>query len=225
MISIKRCRHQSCRPGPIPARAVALRPAPLRTAPLGTSQNSLWNANFPGTISLAMRAAPPQSAFEARASGNNSPGERATQPSTRLLWWAALLRFVCGGGVCFAVSLGVLWLATERWKWHYLAALALSWSMGLVLGFFLHRRWTFGTRTTQLRTTRLRDAQLSQLAGEARRYLMINLGQAAVSAALMMVLVSGFGVVPWRASVLVAALLSAATFVLHRNWSFGAHEE
>lgn len=122
-----------------------------------------------------------------------------------------MLRFASGGGVCFAANLGVLWVATEKWKWHYLAALALAWAVALVLGFTLHRRWTFRARS-------------AGWAEQARRYLAVNVGQALVSTLLMVALVSGCGLAPWLASVLCAGLLMAATFVLHRNWSFRAGE-
>ena len=120
--------------------------------------------------------------------------------------WAAL-RYASGGGACFAVNLGILWLATAVWKWHYLVALALSWVVVSTMGFFLHRQWTF-------------RSQSGHIADQARRYVAVNLAQTCCSIGLMIVLVSGLGLVPWMANVLVSALLMFATFLLHHNWSF-----
>lgn len=135
------------------------------------------------------------------ASGAN--GDASERPALAV----AALRFVMGGGTCFGVNLAILWVATEKWKWHYLLALLLAWSVVFVLGFFLHRRWTFGS-------------QSSAILGEARRYFMVNLGQALVSTSLLVLLVSGFGLAPWLASVAIGAFLMIFTFLLHRNWSF-----
>lgn len=122
---------------------------------------------------------------------------------------AALLRYASGGGVCFAVNLGLLWLATEVWKWHYLVALVAAWLVVSVLGFFLHRRWTFRSDS-------------SQIASEAKRYMAVNSTQALCATGLMIVLVSGLHLVPWIANILVSAMLMSASFLLHRNWSFRA---
>ena len=120
---------------------------------------------------------------------------------------AILLRYASGGGVCFAVNLGLLWLATEVWKWHYLVAMAASWLVVSTLGFFLHRRWTFRSSSTHI-------------AGEAKRYITVNLAQVGCATGLMVILVSGLHMVPWIANVLAAIILLFASFLLHRNWSF-----
>jgi len=132
-------------------------------------------------------------------------------PARGAIFGAALLRYASGGGVCFAVNLGLLWLATEVWQWHYLAAMALSWFVVSILGFFLHRRWTFRSRSTNI-------------AGEMRRYLSVNVAQTLSALALMIVLVSGLGMVPWLANVIAAAILMIGSFLLHRNWSFGKEQ-
>lgn len=124
---------------------------------------------------------------------------------------AALLRYASGGGVCFAINLGLLWLCTEVWKWHYLAAMAASWLVVSVVGFFLHRKWTFRSSSPHL-------------AGEMRRYISVNAVQAAGATGLMIVLVSGLGLVPWLANVIAAAILMVSSFLLHRNWSFRAEQ-
>ncbi len=159
-----------------------------------------------------------QSKFKSQ-SGQNSPNDAwASAPSVepsaadgdagaRPALSVAALRFVVGGGTCFGVNLAILWVATEKWKWHYLLALLLAWSVVFVLGFSLHRRWTFGSRS-------------KAILGEARRYFMVNLGQAVVSTGLLILLVSGFGLAPWLASVIIGASLMVFTFLLHRNWSF-----
>ncbi len=121
--------------------------------------------------------------------------------------WPALLRFVVGGGTCFMVNLAILWVATEKWKWHYLIAMALGWSVVFVLGFFLHRHWTF-------------ESHSSSVLGAARRYFVVNLGQTLVSTGLLILLVSGFGLAPWFASILLGASFMVFSFLLHRNWSF-----
>ena len=154
-------------------------------------------------LSLAVLAGAPSGAGPLAATSLNAP----LSEGAPLGWRGAGVRFVSGGGACFAVNLAILWVATEWWKWHYLAAFALSWGVSLVLGFALHRRWTFRSRS-------------ADVAGEAWRYLTVNLGQAGVSAGLMAVLVSGLGIAPWLASVAIAAVLTGATFLLHLKWSF-----
>lgn len=127
--------------------------------------------------------------------------------SERPVLKVAALRFLMGGGTCFCVNLAILWVATEKWKWNYLLAMVLAWVVVFALGFFLHRRWTFASRS-------------ASVLGEARRYFMVNLGQALVSTSLLILLVSGFGLAPWLASVIIGASLMGVTFLLHRNWSF-----
>ena len=124
---------------------------------------------------------------------------------------AVLLRYASGGGVCFAVNLGLLWLATEVWKWHYLAGLALSWIVVSGLGFFLHRRWTFRSRSVNI-------------ADEMRRYLSVNVAQTGCAFALMIILVSGLGLAPWLANVTASLFLMIGSFLLHRNWSFATNQ-
>ncbi len=149
-----------------------------------------------GPSALSEAGAPP---IESLASN----GEAVARPALSV----AAVRFVVGGGTCFGVNLAILWVATEKWKWHYLLALLLAWSVVFVLGFSLHRRWTFASRS-------------SAVLGEARRYFMVNLGQAVVSTALLILLVSGFGLAPWLASIIIGASLMVFSFLLHRNWSF-----
>lgn len=118
-------------------------------------------------------------------------------------------RFLVVGATCFALNLGVLYLGTEVWKWHYLAAMLLSILLANTLGFALNRVWTFESRRNPFWR-------------ELGRYYTVNLGAFALNLGLMAVLVSGLGAPPLTASAFLAIAMTGANFLLHKKWSFAS---
>ncbi|RYG64918.1 GtrA family protein [bacterium] len=119
------------------------------------------------------------------------------------------IRFLCVGGTCFAVNLGVLYLVTEFLGAHYLVAMAVSIVVANSLGFILNRNWTFESRSASIWR-------------ELVRYFTVNLGQSALNLALMAFFVSVLGVHYLVASAGIAIVLTGANFLLHKNWSFNS---
>jgi putative flippase GtrA len=106
------------------------------------------------------------------------------------------------------VGTGLLYLATDVCKIHYLLSTLLCSLLTNALGFCLNRRLAF----------RARSAHFWR---ELGRYYIVNLGSLALSLTLMALCVSGLGWPYLGASIGLSLLLAVGNFFLHRNWSFG----
>lgn len=144
----------------------------------------------------------PESATPARACAGQSQSEAEHAGATSFAW------FVLSGGVCFVVGTGLLYLATDVCKIHYLLSTLLCSLLTNALGFCLNRRLAF----------RARSAHFWR---ELGRYYIVNLGSLALSLTLMALCVSGLGWPYLGASIGLSLLLAVGNFFLHRNWSFG----
>ncbi len=54
-----------------------------------------------------------------------------------------LIRFLASGGTAAFVDLGLLYLFTEWWGFHYLASAILAFIFAFIVSFFLQKFWTF----------------------------------------------------------------------------------
>lgn len=117
------------------------------------------------------------------------------------------LRYAFVGGVCMLLNLLVLWLLTAVAGLHYLVSTMISFFTLTPLGFMLQKVVTF-------RTPRERAPI------EWPRYFATMAASFAANLGLMYLFVSLLGVWYLAASVLVAAALLAANFVINNWWSF-----
>lgn len=120
-----------------------------------------------------------------------------------------LVRFLIVGGACYFVGLALLFIGTEKLGLHYLASTAMTLLIVNFLGWVLNRKWTF-TPSNSLPLA------------EFGRYFVVNLTGFFLSLILMGILVSFLGVHYLLASAVVAVMMAAINFVLHRDWSFKA---
>lgn len=135
-----------------------------------------------------------------------------TTRSDPLQSWAAFMRFGLVGGLCFGAGMLGVWLLTEGLGWHYLVSTVLAMLGANVLGWLLNRSWTY-----ELRQRR----SLSEFV----RYASVNLFAAALSLALLALLVSGAGLHYLAACALVALAMAALNFQLHGRWSLKARRD
>lgn len=127
--------------------------------------------------------------------------------STARALWSLVARFFSGGALCFALNLLVIRLGTEVLHFHYLLVFSVSWLLVLMLGFTIHRHWTFRSTT-------------APVGPQFARYVAANASQIALSYALMWALVSRLDLMPWKASCVVALIFAVFNFFIHKNWSF-----
>lgn len=118
----------------------------------------------------------------------------------------AFVRFLVIGTACYAINLGMLWVAVERAGMHYMVASILCMVPMLIIGHYLNRVHAFrsnGGYSTEL--LRFAFARLSQIG--------IGLGAIAL-------LVEFAGIQYLVANVLVTAAVTIASFLVHRRYVF-----
>lgn len=117
------------------------------------------------------------------------------------------VRFVVVGGLCFSTNLGVLYVGTDIFRWHYLASMLASILIANSLGWFLNRRCTFsGSRFSWW--------------VEYLRYMSVSLSSMVISLLLMILCVSVLGWHYLLSSAAIALAMLVINFVAHRDWSF-----
>ena len=126
-------------------------------------------------------------------------------PRAALLAAAQLTRFCGVGLVCLVVSTSVLAALHDLASLHYLLAFAIAFCVGTILGYSLNGRFTFAARLTHVGVL---------------RYLLLNGTLLAVNSGLMKVLVDGAHMWYIAASLLLAALSTPLSFLLHRSFSY-----
>jgi dolichol-phosphate mannosyltransferase len=122
--------------------------------------------------------------------------------------WVQLVRFCVVGGSGYAVNLGVFALAVGPGDLHHLLAATLAFLVAVTNNFWWNRSWTFGARE-------------GHAGFQGARFLAVSVAAFVVGAALLELLVSGFGapeVASQAASVVAATPLN---FVGNKMWSFG----
>lgn len=120
------------------------------------------------------------------------------------------VRYGLVGACVFATDLAVYWVVLQAAPPAYLAANAAGKIAGAVLGFALHRRFTFSWRQ--------KDRGSRQLLS----YLCLFMANLALSSSLLSLLVAGFDMQKLVAKVLVDAVVIAISFVASRHWVYRA---
>ncbi len=120
------------------------------------------------------------------------------------------VRYGLVGGCVFAADLAVYWTTLQIAPPAYLVANAAGKIAGALLGFALHKRFTF--------IWQQKDCGSRQLIS----YLCLFLANLALSSALLSLLVAGFGVHNLLAKILVDAVVIATSFVVSRHWVYRA---
>ena len=105
------------------------------------------------------------------------------------------------------MGIGLLYLFTDGLGLHYLLSMVLALVVVNVIGWWLHRLWTF--RSTSIGALR-----------ELGRYLSVNLSSAPLTLLLMAILTSLLHVQYLVAGVVVGAAMMFINFCIHRTWSF-----
>ena len=118
-----------------------------------------------------------------------------------------LVRFIFVGTFCFGVGIASLYMLTEYGRLHYLLSMTISLLIVNLIGWALNRVWTFESTARETKK-------------EFARYLGVNIVGFGITLILMALFVSVLGINYLVASVIVAALMMLANFVVHRNWSF-----
>ncbi|MDQ3719750.1 MAG: GtrA family protein [Actinomycetota bacterium] len=121
--------------------------------------------------------------------------------------WVQLVKFCAVGASGYVVNLAVFTLAVEVGGLHHLIAATLAFAVAVTNNFLWNRHWTFAARE-------------GRAGFQAARFFAVSVGAFLVAAALLEVLVSGFGLseVPAQAISVVAA--TPLNFVGNKMWSF-----
>lgn len=149
----------------------------------------------------AEETARPAAARSAASASRLSQGMR--QPGN----WRQLAKFVLVGGSGYALNLLVFTLAVTALDLHHLLAASLAFVVAVSNNFWWNRLWTFRARAGHAGT-------------QAARYFTVSLLAFVIAAALLELLVTGFG---WPKVLAQALSVGAATplnFLGNKMWSF-----
>jgi putative flippase GtrA len=117
------------------------------------------------------------------------------------------LRFASVGGFCFLLGMSLLYGFTDGLGLHYLWSMVLALVIVNIVGWCLHRLWTFRSTST---------GALKELA----RYMFVNLASAPLTLLLMAILTSSLHVQYLVSGVLVSVAMMLVNFAIHKTWSF-----
>src|SRR5262245_38474214 len=123
--------------------------------------------------------------------------------------WSEAARFAVVGTACVLLNAGLLEVLVQRQRWNYLAVTVLAFFAGNLLGFLLHRWWTF-------KVTRLPSLP------QAVRFVSIQAASLGLNLLLMWLLVGKGTVNPVCASIVMSLLFAAGNFLTLRLWTFRA---
>lgn len=123
--------------------------------------------------------------------------------------WVQLIKFCLVGGSGYVVNLIVFTVAFEAGNLHHLLAATMAFAVAVTNNFWWNRHWTFGARE-------------GHAGFQAARFLAVSVGAFLVAAAILELLVTGWGVseIPAQAISVVAA--TPLNFVGNKMWSFAA---
>jgi len=122
--------------------------------------------------------------------------------------WRQLLKFAVVGASGYAVNLLVFAAFVMGLGAHHLVAAAAAFLVAVSNNFWWNRRWTFAARGGCARM-------------QARRYLTTNVGAFILQAALLELLVSGFGSAAVPAQAVSVAVTVPVNFAGNKLWAFG----
>lgn len=118
-----------------------------------------------------------------------------------------LIKFVAVGGSGYALNLAVFTLGAIVFGLHHLVAASLAFVVAVSNNFWWNRHWTFSARA-------------GHAGRQAARYLTVSLAAFVVAAALLELLVSGFGLPKVLAQALSVGSATPLNFLANKMWSF-----
>lgn len=132
---------------------------------------------------------------------------RVRQGMRRSHNWVQLVKFCLVGGSGYVVNLIVFTVAFEAGNLHHLLAATAAFAVAVTNNFWWNRHWTFAARE-------------GHASFQAARFLAVSVGAFLVAAAILELLVTGWGAseVPAQAVSVVAA--TPLSFVGNKMWSF-----
>jgi putative flippase GtrA len=116
------------------------------------------------------------------------------------------MRFVVVGGVNTLISLLAFAVFDQALGIHYMGALMLSYAVGIVTGFLMHRRFVFAVRGNVL--------------VDFLRFTSVNLGGLAANAALLPVFVEVVHLPAIVAQVIATGVVTVGSYFGHLLFSF-----
>lgn len=115
-------------------------------------------------------------------------------------------KFAMVGGACFVLNIFILFVCTTLLRFHYAISLTISFVVCGVIGWFLNRQKTFGSRASYKT--------------ELRRYMLTNALTSAFSYAVMVTFVTVLGLHYLTASATVSAAMFLVNFRIHKRFTF-----
>ena len=122
--------------------------------------------------------------------------------------WRQLLKFAVVGASGYALNLLVFAAFVEGLGAHHLLGAAAAFVVAVINNFWWNRHWTFAARGGCARL-------------QARRYFTTNVGAFILQAALLELLVSGFGTSEVPAQAVSVAVTVPVNFAGNKLWAFG----
>ncbi len=125
--------------------------------------------------------------------------------------WFQLIKFSIVGGSGFVVNVTVFFVTNHLLGVHHIAAATVAFVLALINNFWWNRHWTFGSH----------GARDHHAGFQAARFFTVSVAAFLFAAAILELLVSGFGFgeVPAQAISIVAA--TPLNFVGNKMWTFG----
>ena len=136
--------------------------------------------------------------------------DRLTSDAERRALLGQLVRYLITGGLASVVNLAVYWAGYRRAGMNANLAWALGFAAAVVVGYFIHGRWSFrghGRRDSVART--------------GSRFVAVSLVSFGLNSAWVWLLVTHLGLPWWVPMPLVLGVTPLVVFTLNRVWVFG----
>ena len=121
--------------------------------------------------------------------------------------WVQLLKFCAVGGSGYVVNLCVFALSVKVLDAHHLVAATLAFVVAVSNNFFWNRHWTFRARS-------------GHAGFQAARFFAVSVVAFLFAAAVLELLVSGFGVDEVMAQAISIVAATPLNFIGNKMWSF-----
>ena len=121
--------------------------------------------------------------------------------------WYQLVKFCVVGGSGYVVNLCVFTVAVKLLSMHHLTAATCAFVVAVANNFWWNRHWTFGARD-------------GHAGFQAARFFTVSVVAFLFAAAILEVLVTGFGVGEVLAQAIAIAAATPLNFLGNKMWSF-----
>lgn len=119
-----------------------------------------------------------------------------------------VIKYGISGGTAVAANLAVIYIFTEIFSLWYVASSIFAFLVAIVIGFFMHKYWTF------------RDNSMHRIKRQMALYLAVGLLNLVLGPALLFTLVEMFGIWYLFGQVLVMAILAVGSYFVNRFITF-----